>query len=231
MAKITKCENCGKENPYYQLKCKSCQSYLRRRVVNIELWETIGKIIESPSKAFENVIFAEHKNFLILMTFLFSFAVLADLNLVNNYFFENSLVNISYIAFGIIVGASLMNALILKFTFLAMNSKTRFLDNLYLTIFANTPQIFSLVLLLPVQFALFGEYWFTFNPSPLVYKETQSWIVIGLEGVLLLWSFILLLISFKVETGNIIQAIVGSLISVFMIYFLPLILIQTFLLA
>lgn len=228
MAKQTKCKNCGLENPYYQLKCKDCHSYIRRRVVNIELWENIGKVIESPSKAFENIIFAEHKNFLILMGVLFSLSILADLNLVSNIINEVSLISTAFISFGIILGSSLLNALILKFTFLFLGSRTRILDNFYLTIFASVPQIFSFIILFPVQLALFGEYWFTFNPSPIAFKETQSFILLGLEGVLFLWSLVLLFFAFKVQTDNYIQAFLGMFVSFFMIYILPIIILQSF---
>ncbi len=228
MANLTNCKNCGTENPYFQLKCKNCQSFLRRRVVNIELWETAGKVIESPSKAFENVIFAEHKNFLIFMTLLFGFAILADLNFASNFLFEQSLISSALFSFAAIISLSFLNAFLVKIILLAFNNKTRFLDNYYLVIFANIPQIFSLILLLPVQFALFGEYWLTFNPSPIAFKATQSLIILGIEGVLLLWSFVLIFISFKTSTKSNFESILVTLITIIMTYILPLYVIHNF---
>ena len=225
MANTNNCTNCGSENPYYQLKCNKCHSFIRRRVVNIELWENIGKVIESPSKAFENIIFAEHKNFLILMMFLFGLTIFADLNLVSNILFEESILFTALISFGIIIGSVFINAFLVKTLLSAFNTKTRFLDNYYLSVFANVPQILSLILLLPVQFALFGEFWFTFNPSPFLIKAAQAYIIIGLEIILILWSVILTFVGFNVTAKSYLQSLFATLLTIFMTYLLPLFLI------
>ncbi|NOX19606.1 MAG: hypothetical protein GXO87_15160, partial [Chlorobi bacterium] len=57
------CKNCGAENPFYLLTCKSCNAYIRDKVSNINLWEIIWKLIETPVEAFRQIIYAEHKNF------------------------------------------------------------------------------------------------------------------------------------------------------------------------
>ena len=54
--KIT-CSNCSTENPPYAYTCDNCNSYLRERVFNIDLWNVIGLMIEAPKKAFELIIF------------------------------------------------------------------------------------------------------------------------------------------------------------------------------
>ncbi len=54
------CKNCKDENPFYGLICKSCGSYLRERIFNIDLFKIMGLLIESPQKGFEIIIHSEH---------------------------------------------------------------------------------------------------------------------------------------------------------------------------
>ncbi|MBZ0198889.1 MAG: hypothetical protein K8H86_03410, partial [Ignavibacteriaceae bacterium] len=61
------CKSCGAENPLYQLTCAKCKSYLRERVVNIDLWDLLALLLHSPSEAFRLIIKAEHKNFIFFI--------------------------------------------------------------------------------------------------------------------------------------------------------------------
>src|SRR5690606_23987280 len=64
------CKNCNSENPFYELICRNCRSFLREKIYNIDLWKTISQLIESPSTAFRNIILSEHKNYLLLLLVL-----------------------------------------------------------------------------------------------------------------------------------------------------------------
>ena len=66
------CSNCGVENPLYLKNCLNCKHYIRTAVVNIDLWRTIYQLFENPRKALKNIIYAEHKNFIIFLLFFFS---------------------------------------------------------------------------------------------------------------------------------------------------------------
>ena len=61
------CSNCSKENPLYFKNCSDCKHYMRSAVVNIDLWSTIYQIFENPRKTLKNIIYAEHKNFIIFL--------------------------------------------------------------------------------------------------------------------------------------------------------------------
>ncbi len=58
------CSNCSSENPHYAYICINCNSFIRERVFNIDLWNVIGLLIENPKKAFELIVCSEHKNFI-----------------------------------------------------------------------------------------------------------------------------------------------------------------------
>ena len=66
------CSNCGAENPLFLLNCKECKSFLRERVVNIDLWSAIYDLLIQPKKAFLHLIYSEHKNYIIFITLIIS---------------------------------------------------------------------------------------------------------------------------------------------------------------
>src|ERR1039458_8374525 len=72
MKNVIICKSCSTENPYYEVICSNCHSFLRDRIFNIDLWKTIEQLIETPVKAFRRIIQSEHKNFISL---IFIFAV------------------------------------------------------------------------------------------------------------------------------------------------------------
>ena len=81
MKNTVNCANCNTENPFYQLTCKNCNTYLRDRVYNVDLFKILGLLIELPKKAFQLIVFSEHKNFIYLVLFFASLKFYIDANL------------------------------------------------------------------------------------------------------------------------------------------------------
>lgn len=201
------CNNCGKKSAFYKLNCDHCKAYLRTRIVNIDLWATVYLILESPRNAFEKIIQAEHKNFIIFLTILagikiFLFSVMANsvidpLNKIVDYFVSNMFIFIGY--------ASLV---ILLFSFIvtrlnsALGLENRFKDNYSIYVYSFVPLFISLVVLSAVHYALFGKYWFTFNPSPFIVKPAVAWIMSIIEVILLVWSILLSIIATYAQTRS-----------------------------
>ena len=79
------CKNCGEPNPFYNLNCHFCKSLLRNRVVNIDFGRTVLKLLESPVKGFTEIIYSEHKNFVITLIFLLSIKFFLNSILVAGY--------------------------------------------------------------------------------------------------------------------------------------------------
>ncbi len=67
--------------------------------------------------------------------------------------------------------------------------------------YAATPIVLSLVVVFPVEIALFGIYLFDRNPSPMVLKPVPYVVLAVIDGLAALWSFLLLGIGLRVATG------------------------------
>lgn len=230
MKNVQNCPNCGAENPIYKYSCRSCKAFLRERVVNIDLWHTISSILESPVKTFTKIIEAEHKNFLIFLNSLigikfFLIAVtLSSFNQINSvktdYFFLNLLV---------VFCISFILLMAIGYLFTKLNSlfglDNRFRDNYSIIVYSFIPLLMSLVLLSPVHYALFGSYWFTYNPPPYIVKPTPAYILLFIEGLLMLWSLLMLIWGYYAQTRvkfySIVMAIVTYLAIGAVLYFYP----------
>ena len=222
MTQIT-CKNCGTLNDFYQLNCVQCGSLIRARVVNIDLWRIIWLVIDSPKKAFQNIIHAEHKNFIVLLGALISVKLYFDAQFSCNLIFRDSpdITNLLiYLAASIILFFVLIIivSLLIKHLNSYLKIQTRFKDNLAVYIYSFIPLIVGLILLLPVEYALFGNHWLVFNPSPFVIKQGPAWILVSLEIVLHIWSVFLTIIATYASTGRAVYSIpAGILIQAFVL--------------
>ena len=196
---------------------------MRSRVVNIDLWSTLSLLVESPFKALKEIIFSEHKNFLILLLSLigvrYFFLMIVASQTLNpnfesmNFFTLNLLLGIGY-TLVLFLGLSLLITLLNKL----FGLETRFKDNLALYTYSFSPVAFALIILLPVEYALFGGYWFTYNPSPFIIKPVPAYILGGIEVLMFVWSYILLIIGTFVQSKNVIYSIfIGTLFLVILV--------------
>jgi hypothetical protein len=220
MKNVLICNNCEKENPFHQLTCSECKSFLRARIVNVDFWDTLWKLFYSPVKTAQNIIQAENKNFVatcaILTAIKFS---LISLILMNAFKTEE---NGSYTFInGFIFGGIpfLVSIPIFALLITLLNKKYgiqgRIGDALSIYFFSFTPLIMALLVLTPIQFALFGEYWFTFNPSPFLMKPQAALVIFIMEILMYLWSAFLFVTSTYAQTKNLIYSLVFGLIGFF----------------
>ncbi|MFA7229239.1 MAG: YIP1 family protein [Melioribacteraceae bacterium] len=207
MKNVLICNNCGRENDYYKLNCTECKSFLRARIVNIDFWDTVWKFFYSPVHTAQKIIQAENKNYLITSSILTAFKIsLVSLILMNA--FGNEEGGDEPFSRGILLGGMPFLLITSLFSFLVtlLNKKFgisgRFKDNLSIYLFSFIPLNMALLILTPIQFALFGEYWFTFNPSPFIMKPQASVVILILEIVMLIWSAVLFVTSTYAQTKN-----------------------------
>ncbi len=229
MKNVLICDHCGNENPFYQLNCTKCKSFLRARIVNIDFWDTLWKLFYSPVKTAENIIQAENKNFVVTVALLtaikFSLLSLILMNAARSG--ENS--NFSFIQ-GFIFGGVPLLVLIFIFTIIItfINKKNgiqgRVKDGLAVYFYSFSPMVLSLLVLTPIQFALFGGYWFTFNPSPFLMKPRAATVMYILELLMFIWSALLFITSTYAQTKNRIYSIflglIGFLVTTILITYL-----------
>ena len=199
------CSVCQTENDQYATICIKCGSFLQNRIPNLDLFDVLWKIIETPKNAFRLIMRAEHKNYAF---FLYTLSGIAVAFAGFGYFrlgnrLENILVIIfSAILIGMLVGIALCPIASSLHWGLSriFSTKASFRHSLGITSYSLVPIVISLLLVLPVELLTFGMYLFTFNPSPITIKPISYMVLIGLDSALTLWAWILLIIGTNV--GN-----------------------------
>jgi hypothetical protein len=89
----------------------------------------------------------------------------------------------------------------------------RFKDIYSTNIYAFIPYIFGLILIFPIELTVLGGNIFSNNPYSFQIKPTISYILIGIEMIVLIWSFLIVNKSIYVIVSN-------HLISILLTFFL-----------
>jgi len=199
------CSVCQTENDQYVTVCKKCGGFLQDRLPNLDLFDTVWKIIEKPNHAFRLIMRAEHKNYAVFLSTLAGIAItftgfwhftLGDR-------FGNILMLIFFgLLLGIPIGLALSPVISLLHWGLSkiLGNKPSFRNSLGITSYSLTPIVLSLLFVLPIELLTFGMYLFTFNPPPYSIKPIPYMVLIGFDIALTTWTWVLLVIGTKV--GN-----------------------------
>jgi len=214
--KIT-CSNCSAENPPYAYTCKSCNSFIRKRVFNIDLWNVIGLLIESPKKAMELIVFSEHKNFISFLLIFIAIKVLVNVRFISlisiGTFNPTTSLYLSYlIVFVILVAYLILFSFFFTFINKLLQITTRFRDNFAVLTYSLLPNVFGIIFLFIIELVVFGEYLFSINPTPFVIKGFTAYIFAGAEILLIVWSVFLSLKAFKFQTDSLLYSIIYSFV-------------------
>lgn len=193
----TKCKKCGHINSAYKNICSECKCYLRERIVNIDLWNTIQLIIEDPVRAFKRIIFSEHKNFIVFITFFIAlknlitvrFLSIPDLGLNGvRTSFIFSLILMSLITILLLISLSSVQSILYRKKAINLRLKDIFAVNAYSFI----PYLFGLIFIFPVELIVLGEDIFSNNPYSFQIKPLITFLLIGFEFLTIFWSFYLI---------------------------------------
>jgi hypothetical protein len=90
------------------------------------------------------------------------------------------------------VGTLLVLALYLRSALRFVGGKGTVRNNWAVAAYAMIPVVLSLVVVFPLEFALFGKYLFDQNPSPAIIDPTRYLLLLGLDAAAALWSLLLL---------------------------------------
>ena len=199
------CPNCKTDNPFYNSICINCKTYLRDRVYNLDLWSVINLIIESPSKAFRIIIFAEHKNFIFFILLLLCLKYLINtrfISMITLGEFQSSVgLQISYL---IVLGCSVTFFLLFAYFYSTIgrmnNIYIRTKDTLALIIYSQTPLLFGLIILFVLELVVLGDYLFSLNPDPFAIKGLIAYLFLILEIGIIVWSMFLLFKAFQTQS-------------------------------
>jgi hypothetical protein len=200
---MLRCPTCNAENDSYALICTNCRGYLQNRVPNLDLFETVWGVVESPPGTFRRIALAEHKNYSFVLFTGLGVAIMFTLFWLHR--FGNVIDSIpgllgAGLAAGIVVGPILGFVLpgVAHLVLTLSGVKVRFRNSLAALAYAVSPVVSSVVIILPIELALFGMYLFTSNPSPYALKPVAYVMLIGFDSLLALWSILLGVVGLKV---------------------------------
>lgn len=208
------CPSCKTANPIYLSVCKRCKSILRNRVPNIDLGDTVLSLLHEPRYAFLNVLQSEKKNYSTVFFIFSAFKILA-LNYILLAFFYKTSFNFSS---GFILNLSLLFLLFIIFALLILlllkrnNTELRFRDLYALYAFSALPSIIFVVLFLPLEVIVFGEFLFTFDPSPFLINPFFAWFFLVIEIIVLLWQIVLFGVGINILLTSRIKSSIIALI-------------------
>ena len=210
------CSNCGKENALFEKNCSNCKHYLRTTIVNIDLWQTVWQLIESPTTGLKNIIWAEHKNFIVFLLLALACKLyLASVTIqsaISRYFYQTEhIIYNALICSGIYIVTVIILSKLLSMV-LARKTKTRFKDNLSIIIYSTIPLVFGAIFLIPVEYGIFGKQWFDYNPSPFIIKESLAYILLFLEVLMFIWSVFILYLAIRLQSNSSIKSIVFTIL-------------------
>lgn len=223
MKNVIICKSCNTENPYYEVICTNCHSYLRERIFNIDLWNTIEMLIVSPVLAFRRIIQSEHKNFISLIFIFAVFKLFISSIFISLIFFKDEqALNYFLTRFFLFAGGMLVLllaiSLILRFVLKSGGIEARYKDLFAQLIFSLMPYSFAALLLFPVELIVFGSYLFSVNPSPFIVKSFLAWALLIIELLLIIWSVFLAVSGSYAQTKSIKFAITNSIIFNIIVY-------------
>ncbi len=220
------CSHCAKENPLFLSVCKNCGSITRDRIPNIDFWKILGLLIENPKVALIQIIQAEQKNFTIFVLCASLFKIFLVGSLVSGVVFERSFSISSFLYFFLsVVTLILIGGLVLKRIMLKGRGKSDFrMKDFFATlIYSFSPQLFGLFIIFILEFIVFGEQLFTFNPSPFLIKKNFAYLFLILELGITFWNIYLTKIFFSIYINKKSTPFFASLILIGLIYFLSII--------
>jgi hypothetical protein len=192
------CTVCGTENDDLAVVCSSCKSFLQAKVDNLNLFETLWGLMESPRTTFRKIALARHKNYAVLLSSLLGISLAYTL-----FWFRT--MGPSFASLATLVGAGILLGPFLgvAFVFLFAGLMHRlakivggngtFRNTYAVASYAGAPIVYSLVFVFPIEIAIFGMYFFANNPPPLVISPVIYLVLLGMSFATFLWSLVLLI--------------------------------------
>jgi len=203
---MIKCSICHTENDDFATVCFSCKSYIQSKVDNLNLFETVWKLIESPREGFRRIILAHHKNYVFVLSCLFGTALAYTVFWYKELgpIFSNLL---TLVGSGILLGPPLgitfvlVVSVVLRWTAHMFGGKASLKNSFALVAYASVPIVISLTFVFPVEIAVFGQDFFGKNPPPLVINPLIYLVLIAFDILAVAWSWFLLVEGTIVANG------------------------------
>ena len=231
MKNIVTCKICKEENPFYKLICDECKGFLRDKIPNIDFWSAVLKLIDSPSEAFKTIVFSEHKNFVLLLSFFFASKMILLMLFISTFAlsYPEAAAN-HFLIFSLVVFISVFTTLYIfswgvKFLLHRYSVETRTKDNFSILVYSLVGYVFSLLILLPIELILFGSTLIQNSPSPFFLKPIPAYLMLIFECLFILWSFFLMNRGFYLHSKSLIFCLAVVVLFHLIVFSLPVIVI------
>lgn len=189
------CPVCFTENFILDLRCSNCGSLIRENIRTINFGEAFTNLIFNPDFEIKRILFSEHKNYSIILLSLlavkltiisfFSFSII-DKNL------STSISNLSFYIFLTWIVYIFLLSIFLTFI-LQLITKHKIKIKNIISVIVYSFIYFSIfgILIFFLELMLFGKYLFSKNPSIFQIDFYKAITVLGIEVILILYSFYL----------------------------------------
>ena len=197
------CPVCGHANDDLALICVSCKGYLQAKVDTLDLFHTIWGLVEAPAATMRRIVIARHKNYVVLLSCLFGIAL--------------TLGTMWYLSLGRLLGglgptlgvgilagpvagllAVMLIGVVVRLVSRLFGGHATMRETVPMVAYAMVPIVLSLVLVFPVEIAVFGQYLFDNNPPPLVINPPAFIGLVALDVLAVLWAWGLLITGTRV---------------------------------
>jgi hypothetical protein len=200
------CTVCGAQNDALAIVCSSCKSFLQTKVDNLNLFETLWGLMETPGATFRRIALARHKNYTVLLSSLLGCSLVFGVvwyKALGASFANLAMLVLSGAVAGPPVGTAfvVLLALLIRALGRIVGGKGSFKNVFAAVAYAASPVVYSLVLVFPIQIAIFGIYFFGNNPPPAVINPALYYVLVGIDGAAVLWSGMLLAAGLPVALG------------------------------
>jgi hypothetical protein len=203
---MVKCPVCGTENSELNTVCVSCKGFIQAKVDTLDLFSTSWGLLDEPQRTFKRIAIARSKNYAAFLSAFFGVALMFA------YFWHwhmavriPNLMTMCGIA--LIVGLPLGIVLVFVLGFIAksvlsIGKLTLAARNCRAVIaYAAVPVVATVFIVLPLEIAVFGAYFFDTNPPPNVINPAAYIGLMGADSIAALCSFGLLVVGLKSASG------------------------------
>jgi hypothetical protein len=203
---MVKCPICGTENDTFASVCTSCKAFVQAKVDNLDLFRTIWGLLEAPHSTFRRIGLAREKNYVLALSALSGIALVYAIMWYRNLGARIPEL-LMLLAIGVAAGLVAGIILVMLFAWILTTfgrlagGKASFRNMRAVTAYALVPVVASLVVIFPLEVAIFGKYFFDANPPPMVMNPIVYLALLAFDAAALLWSFVLLVIGTEVAAG------------------------------
>lgn len=197
------CPTCGKENDDLAVVCTSCKGYVQSKVDTLDLFGTIWGLAEKPVRTMHRIAIARHKNYGIALSAPFGIAVMFGILWALRWGARpGGLGEVFLIGlvggppFGVL--AVFLIAWIYRLFSRPLGGHATTREAFAVVAYSTVPVVLSLFLVMPIEFALFGQYLFDPNPSPMTINGRAYVALLVIDGLLAMCSLLLLVAGLRV---------------------------------